>query len=138
MGRANSRRSRARISLADISDRAFALPAGEIALVHPLEMSASERDAWNARFAEYEIFPPIEQLARPVLDVTPQRKCSASRRRANRVRRVRAGLMLGEVATAGEQRLYDLHLSDAFITHERARVDLSEVLRDLEKKRSHR
>jgi hypothetical protein len=152
-------------SLADVSDRAFELPDAPIVLVHPCELAKSERESWMARFAEYEIVPPIEQLGRVAFDVTPAKSVSTcsgwsisagaifgllrdgwkpiredgiaigverslgSDRKASVL--FSPGFVLSEAAGADLQQLGELGLSEAFRAHERARIDLSEVLREL-------
>jgi hypothetical protein len=47
------------------------LPDCAVGLVHPALLSADERVAWQALFAEYEVFQPFPQLARPVHALEP-------------------------------------------------------------------
>jgi hypothetical protein len=49
-------------------DEAYVLPkSGSVGLVHPLELSATDRQAWQTSLADYEIEPPFRQLDRPVV-----------------------------------------------------------------------
>jgi hypothetical protein len=152
-------------SLADLDDRAFELPDAPVTLVHPSEISKEERDAWTARFQEYEVLPPIDQLARVTFDAAPEKVLEAckgwtisagaifgllregwrpiyeegvvigvvrslgSDRKASVV--FSPGIVLKEVDASEKLKLHALSLTDAFLAHERARIDLSEVLRDL-------
>ena len=52
---------------ADADDAPLALPRdARVRILHPILMSADERQKWATRFAEYEIVQPFEQLKRPV------------------------------------------------------------------------
>ena len=44
-------------------------PAGEVTIVHPLQLSDTELAAWGELFGDYELVPPFAQLGRPVFDV---------------------------------------------------------------------
>lgn len=62
-------------SLTDNDDNAVALPdAGQIRLVHPLELDEETRQSWLQHLTDYEITPPFPQLNRPMiaLDETSQ------------------------------------------------------------------
>jgi hypothetical protein len=59
-------------SLTAADDTAVSLPgAGSVGIVHPLELNGDVRQAWERHLADYEIEPPFEQLARPVIPVPP-------------------------------------------------------------------
>ena len=45
--------------------------AGSVGIVHPLELSAADRQAWQQHVADYEIAPPFPQLERPVIAPDP-------------------------------------------------------------------
>jgi hypothetical protein len=61
-------------SFTQASDEPFELPAaGNTGIVHPLELSADERQAWQTHLADYEIEPPFPQLDRPVVKLSPDR-----------------------------------------------------------------
>lgn len=50
------------------SDEPFSLPEKtHIGMVHPLELSEEQRNAWQVHLADYEIMPPFPQLDRPVV-----------------------------------------------------------------------
>jgi len=50
------------------------LEAGCIGLIHPIELSQELLTAWKEQLADYEIIQPIEQLERPVYQVTEDEK----------------------------------------------------------------
>jgi hypothetical protein len=50
----------------DAEDEAIDKAAGQIGLVHPLQLTAEERAAWGEVLADYEIMQPFPQLSRPV------------------------------------------------------------------------
>lgn len=53
----------------------FAFPEeGLIGLVHPIELSGEERDTWKEQLEDYEVAQPIEQLERPVYQLTEQER----------------------------------------------------------------
>jgi Domain of unknown function (DUF4132) len=55
----------------DVHGAALALAANErVTLVHPLQLTPEERDAWTAALADAEIVQPFPQLQRPLHDVT--------------------------------------------------------------------
>jgi hypothetical protein len=152
-------------SLADTGDRAFDLPDAPITIVHPCEIDAKERAAWAARFQEYEVLPPIDQLGRVAFDVAPANVVEACAgwpispgaifgllrdgwkpiyedgatigvvrslgddRKASVL--FSPGIVLKEADASEKLKLHALQLNDHFRAHARARVDLSEVLRDL-------
>jgi hypothetical protein len=152
-------------SLADADDRAFDLPDAPITIVHACELTQKGRDAWTARFQEYEVLPPIDQLRRVSFDVAPAKVVDAcdgwtispgaifgllrdgwkpiyeegmaigvfrslgGERSASVL--FSGGIALREADASEKLKLGTLALSDQFRAHERARVDLSEVLRDL-------
>ncbi len=53
-------------TLADVDDEPFALPEADVAIVHPLHLSAEERAAWVAVLADNACVQPFPQLSRPV------------------------------------------------------------------------
>jgi len=54
-------------------DEPFDLPAaGLVGMVHPLELSEAERQAWQNHLADYEIEPPFSQLQRKVVHCTEE------------------------------------------------------------------
>ncbi|HEX9369550.1 MAG TPA: DUF4132 domain-containing protein, partial [Roseiflexaceae bacterium] len=62
-------------SLTGADDSGMSLPAaGSVGIVHPLELDADARKAWQRHLADYEIEPPFPQLERPVLSVPPGQK----------------------------------------------------------------
>jgi len=61
------------LDYADANDEPVTL-AGEVGIVHPLQLSEAERAAWGEQLADYEIVPPFQQLGRPVLDVEPSER----------------------------------------------------------------
>lgn len=55
------------LDLADVEDRETSLEGiARVALVHPLQLSEKERQAWGTVLADYEIIQPFPQLGRPV------------------------------------------------------------------------
>ncbi len=57
-------------SLTDAGDAAVPTPrAGTVGIVHPLEISDAERQAWRMHLADAEVEPPFPQLERPVAHV---------------------------------------------------------------------
>ena len=66
-------------SLADVRDATFELPQGaSVRVVHPLNLDASERDAWAKVFGDYEIIQPFPQLARTVYEITDAERAGKS------------------------------------------------------------
>ncbi len=58
-------------SLTDAGDGAVEVPAdGTVGIVHPLELTEEERQAWRLHLADHEVEPPFAQLDRPVVHVT--------------------------------------------------------------------
>jgi hypothetical protein len=54
-------------------DEAFDLPAaGLVGMVHPLELTGEQRQAWQNHLADYEIEPPFSQLERKVVRCTEE------------------------------------------------------------------
>lgn len=51
--------------LLDAEDEPVA-PAGEVGIVHPLELDEAARGRWGEVFADYELVPPFPQLGREV------------------------------------------------------------------------
>ena len=47
---------------------------GMAGLVHPIELSEEERNAWKEQLADYEVTQPIEQLDRPVYRIRAEEK----------------------------------------------------------------
>ena len=60
-------------TLSDIEDEEFVLrQGGLVGLLHPLEMSESQRTAWSELFADYQILQPFAQLSRDVYLPQPE------------------------------------------------------------------
>lgn len=52
---------------ADAKDKPLKLdPALAVGIVHPMQLSEADRNAWGQVFGDYEIVPPFAQLGRPV------------------------------------------------------------------------
>lgn len=52
---------------ADAKDKPVSLdPNLTVGIVHPMQMSEADRNAWGQVFGDYEIVPPFAQLGRPV------------------------------------------------------------------------
>lgn len=52
---------------ADAKDRPVKLdPTLTVGIVHPMQLSEADRNAWGQVFGDYEIVPPFPQLGRPV------------------------------------------------------------------------
>ena len=59
-------------AFADVAGEPVALdPRWEIGVVHPVLLSAEEREKWTEVFADHEILPPFPQLGRPVFTLAP-------------------------------------------------------------------
>jgi hypothetical protein len=57
-------------SLTNVTDEAFKIPDSDgmtVGMIHPLELTPDERDAWLNHLADYNVEPPLEQLERPVV-----------------------------------------------------------------------
>lgn len=62
-------------SLTDASHETFTLPeAGSIGIVHPLELTAEQRQAWLSHLVDYNVVPPFAQLERPVVRLAPDQE----------------------------------------------------------------
>ena len=60
-------------TLADVEDAAIPLPAdGAIGIVHPAHLTGEQLSAWGQIFADYEIIPPFQQLARRLCRPAPE------------------------------------------------------------------
>jgi hypothetical protein len=62
-------------SLTDHEDNAVVLPeAGQVRMIHPIELDEETRRSWLQHLTDYEITPPFPQLNRPIitLDETSQ------------------------------------------------------------------
>lgn len=58
------------LSLSDAEDNTVKLKGkGDIGVVHPLELSAAQRNAWCAHQSDYGVRPPFAQLARSIVKV---------------------------------------------------------------------
>ncbi len=58
-----------------VEEEEYAFPgSGTIGLVHPLELSAEELDAWKQQLSDYDVVQPFAQLERPVYQVTAEEK----------------------------------------------------------------
>lgn len=56
-------------TLTTIEDEAYEPAAGQIGMVHPLELDDATKQAWQNHLADYEIEPPFPQLEREVVRV---------------------------------------------------------------------
>jgi hypothetical protein len=70
-----NRRARFRVAedgtLAGLDDTRFTLDDdAEVGLVHRLDLTSDEAQAWGQRLADYQILPPFEQLARSTFELT--------------------------------------------------------------------
>jgi hypothetical protein len=63
-------------TLADVADRAIAMPGGPIVIAHPLDL-AGTLEAWSEAFADYEILQPFPQLGRPMHTLTEEERASS-------------------------------------------------------------
>ena len=66
-------------TLTNAADEAVTLPGGKanaatIGIVHPLELSADDRQAWAVHMADYNVQSPFLQLERPVVYPTAEEK----------------------------------------------------------------
>jgi hypothetical protein len=69
------------LSLTDASDETFALgEAGQVGIVHPLELSDDDRAAWDRHLADHEVIPPFAQLARIVVRPSESERKLTSKR----------------------------------------------------------
>jgi hypothetical protein len=59
-------------SLTTNTDDTYELAGGDIGMVHPLELDAAERQAWQTHLADYEIEPPFPQIERSVVLATAE------------------------------------------------------------------
>lgn len=58
-----------------VDEEEYTLPEScDIGLVHPLELSKDAVAAWKEQLSDYEITQPVEQLARPVYQLTEEEK----------------------------------------------------------------
>ncbi|HAB19428.1 MAG TPA: DUF4132 domain-containing protein [Verrucomicrobiota bacterium] len=59
-------------SLTDANDESFTLPVtGQVGIVHPLELTPDQRQAWLKHLADYNVVTPFAQLERPVVTLKP-------------------------------------------------------------------
>ena len=73
-------------SLADCKDAAYAIPGdASIGLVHRLDLSEADAQAWGQLFGDYEIMQPFEQLSREVLTANPDEAGTAALHRVEGV-----------------------------------------------------
>ena len=64
-------------SLTDAADEPVLSPAaGQVGMVHPLELTTEQRQAWLRHLADYEVAPPFAQLERPVVLVRPEQRAT--------------------------------------------------------------
>jgi hypothetical protein len=57
-------------TLADEADEKYTLPTSlSVRIVHPLELSDTQKAAWGQILGDYEIAPPFAQLGRPVFSL---------------------------------------------------------------------
>ncbi len=61
-------------SLLDIEDDEIDIENGKIGIIHPLRLSDKQKSDWNAKFYEYEIAQPFEQLNRPSFALSESEK----------------------------------------------------------------
>jgi hypothetical protein len=68
-------------------DENVALPeATAIGLVHPLQLTEAQRNAWGELASDYAIVPPFPQLGRPILSLMPdERKGKTLERHKGRI-----------------------------------------------------
>jgi hypothetical protein len=60
-------------SFVDIEDEEYTLPStGIITLIHPIDLSKEELDAWKEQLEDYEIIQPLDQLNRTVFKPTKE------------------------------------------------------------------
>jgi len=57
-------------ALAGPSDETYTLAGATVGIVHPHELSDTDKKAWAERLGDYEILQPFEQLTRPVFTPT--------------------------------------------------------------------
>ncbi len=58
-----------------VDEEEFQLPEdGMVGLVHPVELTSQELAAWKEQLSDYEVTQPIEQLDRPVYQVSEEEK----------------------------------------------------------------
>ncbi len=59
-------------SLTSAGDESFPKPSqGGVGIVHPLELTLEQRQAWLKHLADYNVVPPFAQLERPVVSLKP-------------------------------------------------------------------
>jgi len=93
-------------SLADVKDAKYTLSAaGSASVLHPARMSADERAAWSAVFADYAIAQPFLQLGRPIFEPTAEER-GEKRIARFRGRKAEYGALRG-LASRGWQRWMD-------------------------------
>jgi Domain of unknown function (DUF4132) len=60
-------------SLTDAEDEPYSLPSeSDVGIVHPLELTAENRQTWLKHLADYDIVPPFAQLERTVVTVNDE------------------------------------------------------------------
>ena len=61
------------LTAADSSDDVYAIPsAAKIGVVHPLQLTDADKNAWGEIWSDYELVPPFPQLGRPTYALTPE------------------------------------------------------------------
>jgi hypothetical protein len=61
-------------SMTDNNDEPYELNAALVGIVHPLELTAEDRDAWRSHLSDYEIEQPFLQIERQVVTVSEDLK----------------------------------------------------------------
>jgi len=65
-------------TLTDADDEAVKLPSdksgAQFGVVHPLELTSAQRQAWSGHLADYEVVSPFLQMERPVIHVLKEEK----------------------------------------------------------------
>ena len=62
-------------SYADEKDAKYTLPKdAPVRIVHPLDLTEAQKNAWGQIFADYEILPPFAQLGRPTFTIEHKEK----------------------------------------------------------------
>lgn len=81
---------------ADAQERPLALaPDASVGLLHPLQASEAERNAWGELLSDYAIAPPFPQLSRPVQRLEPHERAQTEIARFGQIRIPAATLVFG-------------------------------------------
>ncbi|MCA1596435.1 MAG: DUF4132 domain-containing protein, partial [Chloroflexi bacterium] len=63
------------LTYANASDDTYSLPDGSsVGIVHPLQVSETERAAWGEIFGDYELVPPFPQMGRAIHALTSEER----------------------------------------------------------------